>query len=627
MTVTEEMLEPKDQAAALPKEPGVYLMKNQAGVIIYIGKAKVLRNRVKSYFVKQKGRQLRLKHLIKQIFKIDYMVTSSEVEAFLLEASLIKKHKPRYNIRLKDDKSYPYIKCSLSEDFPRFYISRKVSTNKKDLFYGPFTSGYLVRENIKFLNGIYKIRDCSNGFMKVRKRPCLTHEIKRCTAPCVEMTTKRKYQNQVKKAIAFLEGNTEKVLKEVEENMYKASLDEEFEKAAEYRDQLEAAKIILEKQTVVAREDIDRDVVSCVADENGSLVSMIHTRKGRVLGQKTHFLSKLQTGVEDQNLREKILSFLNQYYVDNFIPDEVLLDQDLGRDLNRLFKDVLKERSLRDVAVVHVPNSETKSVLDMARRNAEEHLKKYTDKSNKQEKALVEIKEKLGLLEVPERIECYDISNFQGDQSVGSQVVFNGGAPSPEDYRIYKIKTVVGPDDFNSLKEVLTRRLSHTEYQDPQLIVIDGGKGQLAKVVSVLKELGREDLAVVGLAKSREKGSFKDTELERTSERFFLPGRANPVLFKSYSEGLRILTNLRDEAHRFAITHHRKLRDKKMMDSVFAGISGFGPKRQERLKDFLKTQGDWTSITEEQVKAATGASVKVSKEILGHLHGLVKEKD
>lgn len=616
----------KEQAALMPTEPGVYLMKNQVGVIIYIGKAKVLRNRVKSYFVKQKGRPNRLKHLIKKIVKIDYMVTSTEVEAFLLEASLIKKHKPRYNIRLKDDKSYPYIKCSLSEEFPRFYLARKVSTNKKDLFYGPFTSGYLVRENIKFLNGLYKIRDCSNGFMKIRKRPCLSYEIKRCTAPCVEMTTSRKYQNQIKKAIAFLEGETEKVLKEVKTSMKEASGNEDFEKAAEYRDQLEAAKIILEKQTVVSRENIDRDVISCVADEKGSLISMIHTRKGRVLGQKTHFLSRLQVGVEDENLREKILSFLNQYYVDNFIPDEVLLDQDLGRDLNRLFKDVLKERSGREVLVVHVPSYSTQGVLEMARKNAEEHLKKHVDESSKTELALLEIQEKFGLLELPDRIECYDISNFQGDQSVGSQVVFNGGVSSPEDYRIYKIKTVVGPDDFNSLKEVLTRRLSHTEYQDPQLIVIDGGKGQLSKVVSVLKELGREDLPVVGLAKSKEKGEFSDVELKRTSERFFLPGRSNPIMFKPYSDGLKILTQIRDEAHRFAITHHRKLRDKKMVESIFDGIPGFGLKRQERLRDFLKTKTDWTLITQDQIKKATGASIKVSKEILEHLHGMVKEE-
>lgn len=619
-----DLMLPKDQAASMPKEPGVYIMKNQAGVIIYIGKAKILRNRVKSYFVNQKDRPNRLKHLIKKIVKIDYMVTSTEVEAFLLEASLIKKHKPKYNIRLKDDKSYPYIRCSLSEDYPRFYFSRRVTSNKEDLFYGPFTSGYLVRENIKFLNGLYKIRDCTNGFMKIRKRPCLTFEIKRCTAPCVEMTTMRKYKNQMKKAVAFLEGDTEAVLKEVEENMRQAANNEEFEKAAECRDQLESAKIILEKQTVISREDIDRDVVSCVADEKGSLVSMIHTRKGRVLGQKTHFLSRLQNGVEDQNLREKILSFLNQYYVDNFIPDEVLLDQDLGRDLNRLFKDVLKERSGRDVTVVHVPTSTTKSVLEMARKNAAEHLKKHLDKSNKQEKALVEIQEKFGLPEIPDRIECYDISNFQGAQSVGSQVVFNGGAPSPEDYRIYKIKTVVGPDDFNSLKEVLTRRLSHTEYQDPQLLVIDGGKGQLSKVMEALKELGRTDIPVVSLAKSKEKGSFSDTELERTTERFFLPGRSNPVMFKPYSDGLKILTQIRDEAHRFAITHHRKLRDKKSMDSVFSGIPSFGPKRQERLKEFLSTQKDWASITINDLKAATGASDKVSEEVLLHLHGMVK---
>ncbi len=623
--MNEELIPVKDQAAMMPNEPGVYLMKSQAGIILYIGKARILRNRVKSYFIKQKGRSLRLKHLIRQIIKIDYVITSTEVEAFLLEASLIKKHRPRYNIRLKDDKSYPYIRCSLSEEFPRFYVSRKVSNNKEDLFYGPFTSGLLVRENIKFLNGVYKIRDCSNGFMKIRKRPCLTHEIKRCTAPCVGMTTQRKYQNQIKKAIAFLEGDTNQILKEVEKNMYEASLKKEFEKAAEYRDQLEAAKIILEKQIVITREDINRDVVSYVTDEKGSLISMIHTRKGRVLGQKIHFLSKLQIGVKNENLREKVLSFLNQYYIDNFIPDEILLDQDLGRDLTRLFKDVLKERSQRNVNITYAPNSKTKAILHMARKNALEHLKKHMEKFNKQEKALLQIKEKLGLLEIPERIECYDISNFQGDQSVGSQVVFNGGVPSPQDYRIYKIKTIIGPDDFNSLKEVLARRFSHNEYQDPQLIVIDGGKGQLAKAVSILKTLGRQDLAVVGLVKSREKGSFKDSKLKRTNERFFIPGRANPVTFKLYSEGLRILTNIRDEAHRFAIAHHRKLRNKKMMESAFVGILGFGPKRQERLTQLLKTSSDWTLITEKTIMVETKASAKVAKEILIHLHKMVKK--
>lgn len=624
MSTAHELLEPKEQAGALPKEPGVYLMKNEAGVIIYIGKAKVLRNRVKSYFNKMKGRPNRLKHLIRQIVRIDYMVTTTEVEAFLLEASLIKKHKPRYNIRLKDDKAYPYIRCSLSEDYPRFYLSRRV-LNSKDAFYGPFTSGFLVRENMKFLNGLYKIRDCSNGFMKAQKRPCLTYEIKRCTAPCVDFVTQRKYRNQIKKALDFLEGNTEEVLKDVEKSMALAAANEEFEKAAECRDQLAAAKIILDKQTVVSRENVDRDVIACLGDEVGSLISMVHTRKGRVLGQKIHFLSRLQIGVEDQNLREKLLSFLNQYYVDNFIPDEVLLDQDLGRDLTRLLKDVLEERSGKPVNLVHIPTSTTESVLNLAQKNAKEHLKKHIEKSNQQEEALKEIQAKLDLPELPERIECYDISNFQGDQSVGSQVVFNGGVPSPEDYRIYKIKTVVGSDDFASLKEVLGRRLAHTEYQDPQLIVIDGGKGQLGKARAALKELGREDIPIVGLAKSREKGSFEDKELERTYERFFLPGRSNPVVFKQYSEGLRVLTHIRDEAHRFAITHHRKLREKKSIETSFTNFPMFGPKRQERLKELLKNTKDWSSITLEQLKKETGAPAKISKEVLLHIHGLVKK--
>jgi excinuclease ABC subunit C len=613
----------KNKAHSLPKNPGVYFMKNEAGVIIYIGKAKSLKSRVSSYFIKQKDRPNRLKHLIKQIRQIDHMVTETEVEAFLLEASLIKKHKPKYNIRLKDDKSYPYIKLSLTEDFPRLNLARRV-TSKKDLYYGPFTSSYLVRENIKFLNGLYKLRDCSNGFMKIRKRPCLTYEIKRCTAPCVDFVNKKQYQKQVKKALDFLEGRAGSVLEDIEAQMKESAKNEDFEKAAEYRDQLKAAELILEKQKVVSSELLDRDFISFLSHEKGTVVSMIHFRKGRLIGERTHFLSPLQSGLEE-SFREKALSFLNQYYLDNFIPDEVLIDLDLGRDLNKLFMDLLKERRGSACVLRHTYSGDLKDIMEKASKLAERKLEDYVSQSSKKEKGLIEIQRKFELEEYPVRMECYDISNFQGGQSVGSQVVFYEGSPSVEDYRIYKVKTVVGSDDFQSIKEVLSRRLAHNEYQDPQLIVIDGGKGQLSKAVEALKELGREDLKVVGLAKSREQGSYEDEDLKRTVERFFVPGRSNPITFKHHSEALKILTFMRDEAHRFAITHHRRMREKNSLEGAFEGVQGLGPLGLERLKEFLSKKSDWSLIDENTLRKDVKLNKNVREQVLFILHSLVKE--
>ncbi len=613
----------KERAHSLPKSPGVYFMKNEAGVIIYIGKAKVLKSRVSSYFINQKGRPRRLKHLISQISKVDFMNTETEVEAFLLEASLIKKHKPKYNIRLKDDKSYPYIRLSLSEAFPRLNLARRV-TSKKDLYFGPFTSSFLVRENIKFLNGLYKLRDCSNGFMKIRKRPCLTYEIKRCTAPCVDLVTKEKYKKQVTKAVDFLEGKVGNLLKDLEKNMKLSADSEDFEKASEYRDQLKSAELILEKQNVVSSEDLDRDFISFLSHEKGTLVAMTHFRKGRLIGKRSHFLSPVQSGM-DEDLRQKALSFLNQYYLDNLIPDELVMDLDLGRDLNRLFLDLLKERKGSDLSLKHTFSGKLKDIMVQTSEMAKIKLDEYISKSTKKEKGLLEIQAKLGLKEFPLRMECYDISNFQGGQSVGSQIVFFDGSPSVEDYRIYKIKTVVGSDDFKSMKEVLSRRLAHNEYQDPQLILIDGGKGQLSKAVEALKELGRADLKVVGLAKSREKGSFDDKELIRTSERFFIPGRNNPVVFKTYSEALKILTHMRDEAHRFAITHHRRLREKNSLESAFDGVNGLGPVGLSRLKKYLSEQKDWSKVDESSLKKSVSLNKNVSEQVLFILHSLVKE--
>jgi excinuclease ABC subunit C len=546
------------------------------------------------------------------------MLTKTEVEAFLLEASLIKKHRPRYNIRLKDDKAYPYIRISVSDDFPRFYLARKV---KKDgsVYFGPYTSGLAVRETIRFLNATFKIRDCKDSFMKSRKRPCITYEIGRCTAPCVAIVTKAEYGEDLKDALAFLKGRDKKVVKDLEKKMKQASEEERFEQAAKLRDSVSAVKSILEKQAVVnATSDHDIDVFSFVGDARGCLVYSLHIRQGRVIGQRDHFL-KINIESPGEDVREWFVSFLNQYYDDNFIPDEVITPVDLGNDLNKLLGAVLNERSGHKVGVQYPSGQEGHRLLEMAATNAKNQFENRISKQENQLRGLEEIQSKFHLPALPQRIECYDISNIQGTSSVASQVVFEDGVPNTDQYRRYKIKTVEGANDFASMKEVLLRRFKHTEWEDPQLILVDGGKGQLKMAVEALKELGRSDVPVASIAKARTESDFEKEEVTATQERFFLPGRQNPVLFLPNSEAHHILVNIRDEAHRFAITYHRKLRDELSFESVLDHIVGLGEKRKT---DLLKAFPSVDAIREaslDDLAKVSGINRALAGRILAHL--------
>ncbi|MGE0631605.1 MAG: excinuclease ABC subunit UvrC [Pseudobdellovibrionaceae bacterium] len=566
-----------------PTQSGVYIMKNVAQKIIYVGKAKNLRARVKSYLGESRDLSSKTKILVGHLTEIEYILTKTEVEAFLLEASLIKKHRPKYNIRLKDDKAYPYIKLSLADEFPRLYLSRKVKRDGS-MYFGPFTSGAAVFGTIRFLNRTFKIRDCTDGMFKTRKRPCMTYQIGRCTAPCVASVSKEDYAADIEGARLFLKGQDKKVVKKLTERMKLAATEEKFEVAAKLRDSIFSIEKILEKQAVVNdTSEIDQDALSFHGDERGVLVEMVHIRHGRVLGSRSHFLPQVDMVAESDDPRDFIVSFLNQYYDDNFIPDEVLLPIDLGHDLDPLLEAVLKERGGHEVKVRFATTGKHKQLVDMASENAKSHFEKYVTKSEEKNKGLEEIQRKLHLEKLPKRIECFDISNFQGAESVASQVVFEDGVPARDQYRRYKIKTVEGPNDFASMKEVLTRRLKHVEYDDPHLIVVDGGKGQLAVAMRVLEELGRKDIPVVGLAKARTDSDFTSSEVETTEERFFLPGRSNPVIFRKNNEGLHILTGIRDEAHRFAITYHRKLRENSSLESQLDMIVGIGEKRKKLL--------------------------------------------
>lgn len=610
----------KERVKEFPQQPGVYLMKNAADKIIYVGKAKILRNRVRSYFTDSKDHTPKTRLLVQNIADVEYILTKTEVEAFLLEASLIKKHRPKYNIRLRDDKSYPYIKLSWADVFPRLYLARKV---KKDgsLYFGPYTSGGAVAGTIRFLNRIFKIRDCTDSVLKSRKRPCMTHQIGRCTAPCVGYVTEKDYRDEVDGAKLFLKGQNKKVIKTMTDRMFTAAEEEKFEVAARLRDSLSAIKAILEKQAVINEtSEKDQDAVGFYGDERGTLLETIHIRAGRVLGTRSHFLPHVDPKSPTEDPREWLVDFLNQYYEDNFIPDDVLLPVDIGNDLVKLMEAVLKERSGSTSIVRFATDEKGRNLVDMANRNAESHFLKYVSKSEEKLRGLDEIQKKFGLEKPPMRIECFDISTFQGAETVASQVVFEEGVPAREHYRRYKIKTVQGIDDFASMYEVLSRRFKHTEYEDPDLVVVDGGKGQLAQAVKILEEIGRKDLPVVGLAKARTESDFKSADVNSTEERFFLPGRANPVTFRTNSEALHILVGIRDEAHRFAITYHRKLREATSIESELDLVVGLGEKRKKELLTKFNSLDDIRNADPEEIAQLKGFNRVLAERILLQLN-------
>ncbi len=538
----------------------------------------------------------------------------------MLEASLIKKHRPKYNIRLKDDKSYPYIKLTWKEQYPRLYLARKV---KKDgsLYFGPYTSGGAVFGTIRFLNRTFKIRDCTDAVFKSRKRPCLSYQIGRCTAPCVNYINQDDYKGEVEGALLFLKGQNKKVLKGLKEKMMKVAEEEKFEVAARLRDSIESIKAILEKQAVINDTiEKDQDVVGYHGDERGTVIQTLHIRQGRVLGTRSHYLPMLNALDAIEEPRDWMISFLNQYYDENIIPDEVILPIDIGTDLTKLLEAVLMERSGNGARVRFGFDQKSQALIDMAHENAKANFDKWVSKAEEKKMGLMEIQDKLNLPKIPRRIECYDISNFQGVANVASQVVFEDGVPAPDHYRRYKIKTVVGQNDFASMQEVLSRRFQHTEYDEPDLIVIDGGKGQLAQAMKILEDIKRTDIPVVGLAKARTESDFQGPEVKSTDERFFLPGRSNPVLFKSNSEAHHILVGIRDEAHRFAINYHRKVRDSISMESELDLVVGLGEKRKRELLQKFGSVEDIRAADPEEIAQMKGFNRVLAERILLQLN-------
>jgi excinuclease ABC subunit C len=451
----------------------------------------------------------------------------------------------------------------------------------------------------------------------------MTYQIGRCTAPCVDYVSREDYARDIEAALGLLRGEDKKVRSDLERKMKAASQQERYEAAAKYRDALKAVEQIWARQVVVSGDEKgDQDVFVFKGDGRGTLVESLHVRHGRLMGSRPHFLPRFDCNAEGEDPREWLVSFLNQYYSDNMVPDQILLGVDIGGDMKKLLGDVMLSRHGKRAQIVELMSGGDADLYEKALAMAEEHWKAQMSAEQKKLSGLEEIQRRFVLPELPRRIECFDISNFQGREAVASQVVFEDGRPRKEDYRRYKIRTAEGtPNDFMAMKEALSRRLRHTEYEDPQLIVVDGGKGQLNVAIQVLQELGRPDIPVVGLAKARTQGAFTQATVDASEERFFLPGRQNPLLFKPGSEAFQILVGVRDEAHRFALSYHRKLREAVSIASQLDEIPGLGEKRKSALLKKFSGPEAILSANIDEIASLRGFNRVLAERIKLHLEG------
>ena len=608
-------------AGSIPDTPGSYQFKDAHGRVIYVGKAKSLRSRLSNYF--QTNLPARTAQMVATAETVEWIQVRNEVEALMLEYSLIKQHRPRFNIRLVDDKSYPYLAVTVSDLWPRPMVMR--GARKKGVrYFGPFGSAYAIRETLDLLIRTFPLRTCSdNKFNHHEKlgRPCLLFHIEKCSGPCVGEVNREQYQGYIDELLQFLEGDTDEVVKKLDTGMREAAAELEFERAARLRDRLASVNKAIERQQMVADRDEDIDVFGVADDEMEAAVQVFHVRKGRVVGRKGFVLDK----VEDLTEFELTGRILEGFYADPppiGMPKQVLVPwepEDLG-----LYKQWLTD--LRGSAVtIRVPQrGEKRTLQETVTKNAKEELVRHRLKRasdhNSRAKALNELQEYLGLPEPPLRIECYDMSHIQGSDYVGSMVVMEDGLPKKSEYRRFKIKSGQGNDDFRAMEEVLTRRL--TAYKrdkdlpvsergkfsyPPQLLLVDGGKGQLSVAVRVLQELGlSEEIPVASLAKR--------------FEEVFVPGLSDAITIPRQSEGLYMLQRLRDESHRFAISFHRELRGKRMTTSALDGIPGLGDTRRKRLSKELGGVNSVKQASLEQLQALSWLPNTVAAAVYDKLH-------
>ena len=558
---SEELLE---KVSHLPTTPGVYLWRDQYNRIIYVGKAINLRNRVRSYVRNDANRAPKVTAMMKRAVDVEIIQTKTEMEALILENTLIKEHEPKYNIRLRDDKTYPYVKISIQEDYPRVYMTRRLERDGAKYF-GPFTDVTSVHVVLKLIRQYYPLRICKS--MKV-ERPCLQYHMHYCEAPCFNKISVPDYRKYIDEIVELFEGKPIPLLKEIKEKMELAAEELRFEDAARYRDQLTSIEKIQEKQRMVTQRG-DLDVLGIAVDGQLACVQLLFIRGGRLLGRENYF-------VQNEGDSEEVImtDFIKQYYGDTtFIPKELLLPMESSEQ--NLFKDWFSEMKGQQVDVLVPQRGYKMDMIKMAHENAEtfleERRRQWQHQIDKSGGAIKKLAEVLDLPRLPERMECFDISHTQGSETVASMVVFEGGKPAKKEYRRFKLKTTQGkPDDFKSMAEIMERRYGkETDWPMPDLIIIDGGKGQLNAAIPLIRAVGVTDVPVISLAKR--------------IEEVFVEGQSESIILDHRTPELQLLQQIRDEAHRFAITYHRKLRGKRNLESVLDHIDGIGPKRRKAL--------------------------------------------
>ena len=621
----------EEELKKLPGRPGVYIMHDAHDDIIYVGKAISLKNRVRQYFQSSRGKSAKILQMVERIRRFEYIVTDSELEALVLECNLIKEHRPKYNTMLKDDKTYPFIKVTLGEDYPRVLFSRTMKKDKSRYF-GPYTSATAVKDTIDLVKKLYKIRSCSKNLPRDigKERPCLYYQIGQCNAPCQGTFTKEEYRKSVADAVDFLNGNHGSVLRELEEKMNQASEDMEFEKAIEYRDLMRSIRQVSQRQKITSGDGEDKDVLALALEDADDTVSaadavvqVFFIRVGKMIGREHFYLR-----VAPQDTKAIILnSFIKQYYAGTpFVPRELMIETEI--EDHELVETWLTQKRGQKVTV-RVPKKGTKEKLvEMARENAEIVLRQDRDRIRREEGrtigAVHEIEKLIGI-ERTMRMEAYDISNISGFESVGSMIVYEKGKPKRSDYRKFKIKSVQGPNDYASMEEVLTRRFTHgleerkeldakkTGYEMgsfsrfPDLILMDGGRGQVNIALGVLEKLGI-DIPVCGMVKD---------DFHRTRGLYY---NNVEVPIDTHSEGFKLITRIQDEAHRFAIEYHRSLRSKGQVHSILDDIEGIGPMRRKALMRTFKSLEAIRDASLEQLAGAESMNARSAQQVYDFFH-------
>lgn len=620
----EEKFNVQEELKKLPNQPGVYIMRDENDTIMYVGKAINLHNRVRSYFRKIVGRGPQIDRMVSQIARFEYIVTDSELEALVLENNLIKENSPRYNTMLKDDKTYPYIKVTVSEDFPRILFSR-IMKKDKSRYYGPFTSAAAVKDTIELINKIYGLRTCNRVLPRDIgvDRPCLNYHMERCSAPCDGKISKEEYGQRIAGALNFLDGNYAPIMKDLSDKMEAASEELNFERAAYYRDLLASVRQVAQKQKMTDAAMEDKDILAIAADENDAVVQVFFVRDGRLIGREHFYMTHISGNPRD----EILLNFVKQFYAGTpFIPRELMLPEPI-EDMEIIEKWLTDRKGSR--VYISVPErGQKEKLMELAAQNAELVLSKDKERLKREEGrtigAVKEIESILGIKGLT-RMEAYDISNISGFANVGSMVVYEKGKPKRSDYRKFRIKSVTGPDDYACMKEVLTRRLMHgleerhelelreidAQYGSftkfPDLILMDGGRGQVNICLKVLDELGI-NIPVCGMVKDdnhRTRGLYyNNTEL--------------PI--DRHSEGFKLITRIQDEAHRFAIEYHRSLRSKAQVKSSLDDIPGVGPARRKALMRHFKSIDEIRNADVEELKSIAEIPENAANDIYNYFH-------